>query len=31
MLRELRRIVAESEPSECIALATVHLLELGPK
>lgn len=29
--RELRRIVADSEPSECIALATVHLLELGPK
>ncbi len=28
--RELRRIVADSEPSECIALATVHLLELGP-
>ncbi len=28
--RELRRIVAESEPSECIALANVHLLELGP-
>jgi hypothetical protein len=29
--RELRRIVADSEPSECIALATVHLLELGPR
>jgi hypothetical protein len=28
--RELRRIVADSEPSECIALATVHLFELGP-
>lgn len=28
--RELRRIVADSEPCECIALATVHLLELGP-
>jgi hypothetical protein len=28
--RELRRIVAASEPSECIALATVHLFELGP-
>jgi transcriptional regulator with XRE-family HTH domain len=28
--RELRRIVADSEPSESIALATVHLLELGP-
>ena len=28
--RELRRIVADSQPSECIALATVHLLELGP-
>jgi hypothetical protein len=28
--RELRRIVADSEPSECIALATVHLVELGP-
>jgi transcriptional regulator with XRE-family HTH domain len=28
--RELRRIVADSEPSECIALAIVHLLELGP-
>jgi hypothetical protein len=27
--RELRRIVAASEPSECIALANVHLLELG--
>src|SRR4051812_16353881 len=26
--RELRRIVAESEPAECIALANVHLLEL---
>lgn len=29
--RELRRIVADSEPSECIALANVHLLEIGPK
>jgi len=29
--RELRRIVADSEPSECIALATVHLFELGPE
>jgi hypothetical protein len=28
--RELRRIVAESEPSECIALANVHLFEIGP-
>jgi hypothetical protein len=28
--RELRRIVAESEPTECIALANVHLLEIGP-
>jgi transcriptional regulator with XRE-family HTH domain len=28
--RELRRIVASSEPAECIALANVHLLELGP-
>ena len=28
--RELRRIVAASEPSECIALANVHLFELGP-
>ncbi|MGC4069093.1 MAG: hypothetical protein QM784_31500 [Polyangiaceae bacterium] len=28
--RELRRIVASSEPPECIALANVHLLELGP-
>jgi len=28
--RELRRIVAASEPAECIALANVHLLELGP-
>ncbi|MET0791533.1 MAG: DUF4423 domain-containing protein [Polyangiaceae bacterium] len=27
--RELRRIVAASEPAECIALANVHLLELG--
>jgi len=27
--RELRRIVAESEPAECIALANLHLLELG--
>jgi hypothetical protein len=27
--RELRRIVAASEPTECIALANVHLLELG--
>ncbi len=27
--RELRRIVATSEPAECIALANVHLLELG--
>ncbi len=26
--RELRRIVAASEPAECIALANVHLLEL---
>ena len=29
--RELRRIVADSEPSECIALANVHLLEIGPR
>lgn len=29
--RELRRIVADSEPSECIGLANIHLLELGPK
>lgn len=29
--RELRRIVAESEPSECIALANVHLVEIGPQ
>ncbi len=29
--RELRRIVADSEPAECIALANVHLLEIGPK
>jgi Domain of unknown function (DUF4423) len=27
--RELRRIVAASEPDECIVLANVHLLELG--
>jgi hypothetical protein len=27
--RELRRIVAASEPAECIALANVHLVELG--
>ena len=27
--RELRRIVAASEPSECIVLSNVHLLELG--
>jgi len=27
--RELRRIVAASEPAECVALANVHLLELG--
>jgi transcriptional regulator with XRE-family HTH domain len=27
--RELRRIVATSEPAECIALANVHLFELG--
>jgi hypothetical protein len=29
--RELRRIVAASEPAECIALANVHLLELRPQ
>jgi transcriptional regulator with XRE-family HTH domain len=29
--RELRRIVAASEPAECIVLSNVHLLELGPK
>ena len=28
--RELRRIVADSAPCECIALANVQLLELGP-
>jgi len=28
--RELRRIVADSTPCECIALANVQLLELGP-
>ena len=28
--RELRRIVAASEPAECIALTNVHLLELAP-
>jgi hypothetical protein len=28
---ELRSIVAASEPSECIALANVHLFELKPK
>ena len=27
--RELRRIVAASEPAECVVLANVHLLELG--
>ncbi len=27
--REIRRIVAASEPAECIALANVHLVELG--
>ena len=27
--RELRRIVAASEPSECIVLSNVHLFELG--
>jgi hypothetical protein len=27
--RELRRIVAASEPSECVALINVHLFELG--
>ncbi len=27
--RELRRIVAASEPAECIALANLHLVELG--
>ena len=29
--RELRRIVAASEPAECIVLANVHLLELGAR
>ncbi|HKO49474.1 MAG TPA: DUF4423 domain-containing protein [Polyangiaceae bacterium] len=29
--RELRRIVAASEPAECVALANVHLLELGAR
>jgi hypothetical protein len=29
--RELRRIVADSEPAECIALANMHLLEIGPE
>jgi hypothetical protein len=29
--RELRRIVAASEPAECIALANVHLLELDAR
>jgi DNA-binding phage protein len=29
--RELRRIVADSEPAECIALVNTHLFELGPK
>jgi len=29
--RELRRIVADSEPAECVALANVQLLELGPR
>lgn len=27
--RELRRIVADSEPAECIVLSNVHLFELG--
>lgn len=29
--RELRRIVAASEPAECIVLSNVHLLELGAR
>lgn len=29
--REMRRIVAASEPAECIVLSNVHLLELGTR
>ncbi len=29
--RELRRIVADSEPAECVALANVSLFELAPR